>query len=103
MTDQHKAFFLSVALGAFESVKNEELAGSVRHRRMVAAIKECCRTVDIYRPDAWGFREMNKASALLDEINERIKLMFPTAKRKLPVVRKKLVRYKRKRRGGKWR
>lgn len=77
MTDQHKAFFLSVALGAFETVRENEEPGSIRHRRMTAAIKEVCRSVDIYRPDAWGFEDMNKASALLDEMNGRIKEMFP--------------------------
>lgn len=75
--DQHKAFFLSVALGAIEAVRDNEKPESVRHRRMTAAIKEVCRCIDIYRPEAWGFEEMNKASALLDELNERIKEMFP--------------------------
>lgn len=77
MTDQHKAFFLSVALGAIESVRENEEPGSVRYRRMTAAIKEVCRVVDIYRPEAWGFEDMNKASALLDETNARIQEMFP--------------------------
>jgi len=76
MTDQHKAFFLSVALGAFESVRQEEKPESVRYRRMTSAIKEVCRCVDIYRPEAWGFEDMNKASALLDELNAKIKEMF---------------------------
>lgn len=76
MTDQHKAFFLSVALGAFESVKFYEKPGSTRYRKLDNALSNCLKAVDLYRPDAWGFEEMNKASALLDEINEKIKELF---------------------------
>lgn len=77
MTDQHKAFFLSVALGAFESVKTEEKPGTARYRKLDNALNNCLKAVDLYRPEAWGFAEMNKATALLDEMNERIREMFP--------------------------
>jgi len=73
MTDDHKAFFLSVALGCFETIKQEEKPGSARYRRLDNGLK----AVDMYRPEAWGFEEMNKASSLLDEMNERIKELFP--------------------------
>lgn len=76
LTDQHKAFFLSVALGAFESVRGDEKPGTARHRKLTNAMENCLKAVDLYRPDAWGFEEMNKASALLDELNVRIREMF---------------------------
>lgn len=77
MTLEHKAFFLSVALGCFEAVKQEEAPGSTRYRKLENALQNCLKAVDLYLPQAWGFEEMNKASALLDEINGRIKEMFP--------------------------
>ena len=77
MTDDHKAFFLSVALGCFETIKQEEKPGSARYRRLDNALDNCLKAVDMYRPEAWGFEEMNKASSLLDEMNERIKELFP--------------------------
>jgi hypothetical protein len=76
MTDEHKAFFLSVALGAFESVKEHEKPGSTRYRKLDNALDNCLKAVDLYRPEAWSFEELNKASALLDEINLRIKELF---------------------------
>lgn len=76
MTDQHKAFFLSVALGAFETVRSEETPGTCRHRKLGNAIDNCLKAVDLYRPESWGFEDMEKAGKLLDEINERITQMF---------------------------
>lgn len=77
MTIEHKAFFLSVALGCFDAVKQHETPGSARCRKLDNALDNCLKAVNLYLPEAWGFEEMNKASALLDEINDRIREMFP--------------------------
>lgn len=77
MSDPQKAFFLSVALGAFETVRNEEKKGSCRYRRLDNSIDNCLKAVELYRPEAWSFEEMEKAGRLLDEINVRIRGMFP--------------------------
>lgn len=77
MTDEHRAFFLSVALGCFEAVKQSEQPGSARYRKLDNSLDNCLKAVDLYRPDAWGFEEMNKASALLDEMNVRVGELFP--------------------------
>lgn len=79
MTVQHKAFFLSVALGCFEAVKEQEKPGGARHRRLENAVQNCLKAVDMYLPEAWGFEDMNKAGTLIDELNERIKELFPVA------------------------
>lgn len=77
MNDNHRAFFLSIAVGCFEAVKEHEVKGSCRYRKLDNALDNCLKAVDLYRPNAWNFEDMNKASALIDEINERIKEMFP--------------------------
>ena len=77
LSDQQKAFFLSVAIGAFETVRNEEQKGSCRYRKLDNAIDNCLKSVELYRPEAWNFEDMEKAGKLLDEINDRVEEMFP--------------------------
>ncbi len=77
MTDRHKAFFLSVALGCFEAVRNEERPGSTRYRKLDNAMDNCIKAVDLFNPDGFSFEDSKKAGDLIDEFNERIKQMYP--------------------------
>ena len=72
MNNQQKAFFLSVALGCFEAVRNEEAPKTTRFRRLDAAMDNCIKTFDLYNPGSFGPEELQKAGQLIDEINERI-------------------------------
>lgn len=76
MNDQHKAFFLSVALGCFEAVRNEEERGTTRFRRLDNAMDNCLKAVDLYLPQAFSGEDCDKATVVLDEINERIRELY---------------------------
>ena len=76
MNDNQKAFFLSLALGCFEIVREHEPENSARYRKLVNALDNTCKAVDLYRPEAWCQDEMDKATALLDEFNGRIRETF---------------------------
>lgn len=72
MNDREKTMLLHVALGAFESVRDDERPGSLRHRRMSQGIDRLLGLIDCYRIEAWPPAEVNKAGALVDEFNDRI-------------------------------
>ena len=76
MNDREKTMMLHVALGAFESVRNDETPKSARYRRMTNAIDRLLEVLEIYHPDAWPVDDIIKASNLVDEFNIRIKEVF---------------------------
>ena len=76
MNDKHKAFFLTLALGCFEAVRDEEARGSARFRRLDNAMDNCIKAVDLYNPGGFDVEDCRKAGELIDEFNERIKGLY---------------------------
>lgn len=76
MTDQHKAFYLSLALSILETIKEHEKPKSARFNKIDNVIDGVSRATDIYRPVAWKYEEMKKAEQAHDRINEMIQSMF---------------------------
>lgn len=76
LSEKSKAFFLSVALGCFEEIKQSEPFGSVQRRRIVKAMEPCNTLIQHYKLDGFTTEEMKLAAQLVDEINERLKGMF---------------------------
>jgi hypothetical protein len=76
MQDNEKAYFLSIALCCFELVKDHEPLKSARYLKLVNALNNTCKAVDLYRPEAWCQAEMDKATVLFDEISIRVRETF---------------------------
>lgn len=72
-TDAHKAFMLSLALGAIADVRQSEHPKSRRERLMMQCEDYVCDRIDIYRPNAWPPEMMDLAGRMLDKINEMIR------------------------------
>jgi hypothetical protein len=70
--DNQKAFMLSVALGAIADVRQSEVKGTRRHRKMTDLENRVCATVEEYNPNAWPPEMIALAGRLLDRINQMI-------------------------------
>lgn len=89
MTDQHKAFFLSLALSCIAAVKeHEETLGvkTFRARQMKRCELEVCRATDHYRPERWPVREMRKARKITDRVDKEVKKMFAEGRSSLRIL-----------------
>ncbi len=78
MTDQHSAFYLSLCLVILETVKDQERPKSARHNRLSNVVDGVSRAVDIYRPEAWGRDDLDKACAVIDRLDVLVKEFYPS-------------------------
>lgn len=78
MTDQHSAFYLSLCLVILETVKDHERPKSARYNRINNVIDSVSRAVDIYRPEAWGVADLDKAVAVIDRLDVLVKEYYPS-------------------------
>jgi hypothetical protein len=76
MTDKEKAFFLHLALGAFESVRADEPEKSSRNIRLGKSMDRILELIDVYRLEAWPKELAELAGNIVDEFNERIARAF---------------------------
>lgn len=81
LTDQHRAFYLSLALVSLEVVREHEPPKSARWNRLNSAMDAAVRATDCYNWGGWNAEDCGKAAKLIDEINERIKEMFPVGEK----------------------
>jgi hypothetical protein len=76
MHDKEKAVLISIALAAMESVRIDERPGTTRYKSMDIALNQVLKLMKIYRHDAFPPALISKASAVLDDMNDRIRREF---------------------------
>jgi hypothetical protein len=76
MTDREKAYLLTMALAAFENVRDAEPEKTARRTRLDRGMDRLLELIDVYRPERWPNDLLIMASDLVDEFNLRIKEKF---------------------------
>jgi hypothetical protein len=78
MIDQHRAFYLSLALVILETVKDSETPKSARWNKLRNCIENVSRAVDIYRPEAWNTADLDNACRVIELCDDLVKQFYPT-------------------------
>lgn len=79
LTDNHKTFYLSLALGILETVKDQEEAKSARFNKIYNLIERVSSAIEIYQPDSWDNVDIHKAVLTLNKIDEFIHALYSEA------------------------
>lgn len=82
MTDNHKAFYLSVALACIADVKAGERKtdkrGMVRSKKLAKLEGDLVKVTDLYLPKSgFDYEDMKKAEIIIDLVNEKVKELYP--------------------------
>lgn len=79
MTDmRQKAFYLSIALAITDKLLEGVKFGTIEHDRLHSLNHKVLKITDMYRPSAWGEKEMKIAGEVFDKLNENIAEAFKT-------------------------
>lgn len=79
LTNQQKAaaLYCNVSLGAVDVLIQQAKPKSAEWNRLRAAEVALNRCLDTYRLESFPLADVEKASALIDLINDRIKELYP--------------------------
>lgn len=76
MHDKEKAVLISIALAALETVRQDEKPGKVRFKAADMSINIILKLMRFYRHETFPPALISKASAILDDMNDRIRREF---------------------------
>jgi len=76
VTDKEKAVFLTIALTAFETVRESETPKSAKYTRLTRSMDVIAKHVDFYLPEPFNAELLDRASKLVDSFNRKIKKEF---------------------------
>ncbi len=72
MANDQKAMLVTMTIAAFDGLRKTTEPDSAAHTRLTRAIKKQLRLMDLYRHEAWAQAKLNKASAILDEYQDKL-------------------------------
>ena len=72
MTNYQKAMLVTLTIAAFDGLRKTTEPDSAAYTRLVRAIKKQLRLMDLYRHEAWPQSKLSKASAILDEYQDKL-------------------------------
>ena len=78
MSDQHIAFYLSLCLVILETVKDAQKPKSARWNKLNNVTDSVSRAIDIFRPEAWGYDDLQKACKVIELCDDLVKEYYPT-------------------------